>query len=568
MYVLGLWDGHDAGAALIRDNEIVYAANEERFTKRKLEVNFPYHSIAAALAYAKIKPADVEHVAFTTTEFTKTLERMFPVMRENYYNFRRRKMLKPRFENFRHELKYSLTSVGILPGCNSISSSIIRKHLGHMGFQNYKLHIVEHHTAHAATAAYTSPFSRSLIVTTDGLGDGLSATVNTFENGKINRHIKIGARDSLGIFFEQATNIIGMREQEDEGKLMAMADYSYPFPFDDNILRHFFSASGTIVKARYGPVKQFNMLQRIAWKTPREQFSYYVQQLFSNIITKIISNSMDRFGINDVALAGGVFSNVKANMQIRRLDALKRWYVFPHMGDGGIALGSALYVNNMLTGTGHYKFSAYMGPSYEESETERTMKKEHAFVVQHESPSEQASHAAELISDGNYIFWFQNRMEFGPRALGNRSILAPSGSEDVKERLNLYVKKREWFQPFAPSILEEDVASIVEYDGKGLDKFMTMGYPIKSDMRKLMASTIHVDGSARPQMVGSENELYHDLIRNVKRMSGIGAVLNTSFNIHGLPIVMSPQDALETMRTTKTKYMFINGLFVTNRAGI
>ncbi len=568
MYVLGLWDGHDSGAALIRDDQIIYAANEERFTKRKLEVSFPTNSIQAALRHAGIKPGEVKHVAFTTTEFTKTLERIFPRMKENYYLFRRRKMLRPRFENLRHNLKYTMTNVGILPLCNRVSSSLIRRRLDRMGFSKYKLYIVEHHVAHAATAAFTSPFKNSLVITVDGLGDGVSATVSTFNGKELTRHIRIGARDSIGIFFEQVTNIVGMRELEDEGKVMAMADYSYPFPPEDNPLKGLFHVTGTIMRSKYGPARQFDALQRIAWKTPREQFSYFAQQLFENTLAKFVSNSIDRFGISDVAFAGGVFSNVKANMQIRRLDALKRWYVFPHMGDGGIALGAALYANHIINGASKYAFSPYLGDAYEGAVTEKSLKKERSLSVQEEADEEQASHAAQLISEGNYVFWFHDRMEFGPRALGNRSILAPSDSDDVRDKLNLYVKRREWFQPFAPSVLEEDVDSLLEYDGKGYDKFMTMAYRVRENMREHTKSVMHVDGSARPQMVGNENQRYAGLLKKVKRSSGRGIVLNTSFNIHGMPIVMSPEDAIYTMKETKTRYMFINGFFVTNKAGI
>ena len=182
MYVLGLWDGHDAGAALLEDGNIVYAANEERFTKRKLEMKFPYNSIRAALDHAQIKPTDIENITYTTTEFTKTLERIYPRMKEKYYLFRRRKIPKPRFEGFMHNLKYSMTGIGILPMCNSISSSIISRQLKHMGFRNFKLRVVEHHTAHAATAAFTSGFKNSLVITLDGLGDGLSGSVSTFSS--------------------------------------------------------------------------------------------------------------------------------------------------------------------------------------------------------------------------------------------------------------------------------------------------------------------------------------------------------------------------------------------------
>ena len=568
MYVLGLWDGHDAGAALLEDGNIVYAANEERFTKRKLEMKFPYHSIKAALDYAQIKPTDIENVTYTTTEFTKTLERIYPRMKERYYLFRRRKMPKPRFEGFMHNLKYSMTGIGILPFCNSISSSIISRQLRHMGFRNFKLRVVEHHTAHAATAAFTSGFKKCLVITLDGLGDGLSGSVSTFGNGKLERHISIPARDSLGIFFEQVTNIIGMRELEDEGKVMAMADYSYPFDFESNKLKDMFKVEGTIISAKYGARKQFAKLQSIGWQMPREQFSYMAQQLLENIVVKFVSNVVDRFNINDVVLAGGLFSNIKANMKIRKLENVKHWYVFPHMGDGGIALGSALYTDYELTGNTAHDFSAYLGDEYDAETTMQALKKDRSLETTKEGHAEQARHAAELISNGNYVFWFQGRMEYGPRALGDRSILAPPDSESVKEKLNLYVKRREWFQPFAPSVLEEDLGRIVDYDNKGYDRYMTMAYKVKESAKDATKSVVNVDYSARPQAVGQENPRYRELLDNMRRLTGYGLVLNTSFNLHGMPIVMTPEDAIATMKATKTKYMFINGVTVTNKRGV
>ncbi len=563
-----MWDGHDSGAALIDDKRILFAANEERFTKRKLEVNFPYNAINAALEFAKLKPTDIEHVAFTTTEFTKTLERIMPYSKENYYQFRRRKILKPRFENERHKLKYFLTSFGVLPFCNGISSYIIGRTLRHMGFKDFKLHIVEHHVAHAATAGFTAPFRDPLVITVDGLGDGLSGSISTLNNGRLERHKKIKATDSIGIFYEQVTNIVGMRELEDEGKIMAMADYSYPFDFENNKLKNFFEVHGTSIKARYSPLKQFDLLQRISWQTPREQFSYMAQQVLEKVLVKFVQNAIDEYGMGDVALAGGIFSNVKANMKIRMLDKLRHWFVFPHMGDGGMALGGALYTNYLLNGTTHYDFGAYLGNAYGEEETLREIKKREWLKYEIESPAEQAKHAAELINGNNYVFWFQGRMEYGPRALGNRSILAPSGSDEVKDRLNLYVKKREWFQPFAPSMLESDANKILEYDKKGADKFMTNTYYIREGLDSVAKAVTNVDRSARPQMVGDENKLYAELLQGIKKKTGYGLVLNTSFNIHGMPIVMNPDDALKTMEQTKTKYMFINGIFVENTKGV
>ncbi|MCL4381695.1 hypothetical protein M1614_01820 [Candidatus Marsarchaeota archaeon] len=563
MYILGIWDGHDAGATLVEDNKVIFAANEERFTKRKLEVNFPKHSIEAALRYAKIKPDDIEHIAFSTTEFAKTIERMFPKMRENYYIFRRRKRLKPRFSDLRHMLKYSITSIGITPGSTTINKHMLGKELRNMGFDKFKLYAVEHHAAHAATAAFTSPFKKALIITSDGLGDGLSGSISIMEKNTLTRKSVTKASDSLGIFFEQATNIIGMRELEDEGKVMAMADYSYPFSMDENLFRDFFSVDGISIKAKYNTIKQFEMLQRISWQLPREQFAYMVQQLLTEMLTKFVDNAIERFGIGDVAFSGGIFSNVKANMSLRKLDSLKHWYIFPHMGDGGIALGAALHTNYILNGITKHDFTAYLGPAYGENETIAALKR-HKMKFQLER-KEQSKHAAELVTDGHYIFWFQDRMEYGPRALGDRSILARSDSEEIKDMLNLYVKKREWFQPFAPSIMEEEAERLLEYDNKGKDKFMTMAYMVKKEKRNVTKSVMHIDGSARAQMVGRENPLYYDVIKQVKNISGNGIVLNTSFNVHGFPIVMDPDDAIMTMKKTNSKYMFINGFFVTNK---
>jgi carbamoyltransferase len=569
MYTLGVWDGHDSGAALIDEDRVVFAANEERFTKRKLEIKFPVNAIQEALKQAKLKPSDIENIAFTTTELTKTASRVFPSMKENYYSFRRRKIPKPPFENLRHHLKYNITSIGILPLCGTISRACVSGELKRIGFENFKLDIVEHHTAHAATAAFTSGMDRALVITLDGLGDGLCGSVSTFENGRLERRLAIKARDSIGIFFEQVTNILGMRELEDEGKVMAMACYSYPFAFEENRMKDFFKVVGTTMTAKYGPSKQFTELQSMAWGMPREQFAYMAQQLLENVLAKYVSNLIDRYSIGDVVLAGGIFANVKANMMMRNLEHLKHWYVFPHMGDGGIALGSALYSAYEKTGRSSFDFSAYLGSEYSQEYTENIAKSDRSLACQREDEAEQASHAAELIEKGNYLFWFQGKMEYGPRALGNRSILTRSDSEEAKERLNIYVKKREWFQPFAPSIISGDAERILDYDGKGVDRdrHMTMAYNVKEKARPLTKSVMHIDGSARPHVVGDENPAYAELLRKLKRKTGHGIVLNTSFNLHGFPIVMTPEDAIQVMKATKTKYMFMNGVFITNKAG-
>jgi carbamoyltransferase len=454
----------------------------------------------------------------------------------------------------------------VLPFCETISKSIVSKNLRHLGFSNFKIYAIDHHTAHAATAAFASGFKKALVVTLDGLGDGLSGSISTFEKGKLERHHVLPARNSIGIFYEQVTNILGMRELEDEGKIMAMADYSYPFDFNDNKLKDFFKVDGIDIIAKYPHYKQFEMLDAIAWGTPREQFAYMAQQLLEKVLSKFFENVIDEYGIGNVAMAGGLMSNVKANMKIRMLDGLKDWFIFPHMGDGGMAMGAAMYANYMLTGISSYDFdNAYLGTEYSEDEIKAAIKKEKDLKF--EIDSDKSGHAADLIEANNYLFWFQGRMEYGPRALGNRSILAKASSEDVKDKLNLYVKKREWFQPFAPSMLKEDAHALLE-DVKGYDKFMTMAYSVKRERADTMKSVVHVDLTARPQMVGNENKSYQKLLNDVKKASGYGVILNTSFNIHGMPIVMTPEDAISTMKTTGTRYMFLGDFFVENKKAI
>ncbi len=563
MYILGLWDGHDAGAALLEDDRILFASNEERYTKRKLEIKFPYNSIVAALSYANLKPSEIETIAFPTAEFAKTASRLLPYQQESYYRFRRRKMLRPRTENLRRTIKTLQTNIGVLPTFVPLSKAVIAGHLRGMGFDNFRLHYVDHHASHAATAAFTSGFSKALVLTLDGLGDGLSGSISTFSKGKLTRQHAISARNSLGIFYEQVTNIVGMRELEDEGKVMAMACYSYPFPFEENKLKDLFSVDGVDIVAKHSHLKQYDLLSRIAWSMPREQFAYMAQQLLEHTLVEFAENAIDEYGIGDVAMAGGLFSNVKANMQIRNLRSLKRWFIHPHMGDGGTALGAAMHINYVMNGVHEYKFDdAYLGDEFGDDYIEDVLRKERG--ISFETESDKSAHAAELISKDNYVFWFQGRMEYGPRALGNRSILAKAGSEKVKDRLNLYVKQREWFQPFCPSLLEEEAARLFE-NVKGTDRFMTMAYRVKEGREDVLRSVVHVDNTARPQMVGGENKNYRRMLEKVKKKLGYGVVLNTSFNIHGMPIVMSPEDALQTMKKTKTRHMFLGGFYVQNK---
>ena len=560
VYVLGIWDGHDSGAALLEDNKVIFASNEERFTRRKLEVSFPFNSINACISYAGIKPFNIDVVAFSTFEPAKTISRIFPMQKESYYKFRRRKIPKPVLERLMRYSKYTVTSIGSMPFLPQINMAYMSRYMAHIGITTKKIIGVEHHKAHAATAAFPSGMKKALIFTFDGLGDGLSSSTSILEDGELKRVNSVGARDSIGILYEQATTILGMRELEDEGKVMALSDYSFPFPFSENMLKEFIKVDGSIIKARYGPVTQYRMLEKVAWGISREEFAYMVQQLLEVVLTSFVENSINENGINKLGFSGGIMSNVKANMKIADIKDVENMFVFPHMGDGGLALGAAMHANYELDGITSYRFdNAYLGSSFGDEDIERALKEERG--ISYQRSNDVAGEAADSIYDEGYVLWFQGRAEFGPRALGNRSIIARPDSEEVKERLNIQIKRREWYQPFAPTLLEEDADEILD-DIKIKDRFMTMAYKVNREYTGRLGSVMHVDNTVRAQILGEENKKYRELITKVKRKTGLGAVLNTSLNIHGMPIVNSPEDAIEMMKKSKTKQLFIGNYSV------
>ncbi len=558
MMILGIWDGHDAGAAIIEKNKILVAINEERITRKKLDVGFPYQSIKSCLKYLSLKPSDIDHIAISTSDFSKTLTRVFTSMKDKYYLIRRRKIY-PSSATWQKNLKYRLTEIGSSYPTKKISKYIIKKRLKNMGFRKFDIKIIDHHMAHAANAAFCSNFNKSLTITIDGVGDSLSGSINIFENDELKRISEISCKHSLGIFFEHVTNLLGMRELEDEGKVMALSDFAYEIPDKKNPMLDFFKVNNLNLKTKYSSTRMWKELRKILWHTPPEQFAWMAQKTLEKKLLELFSNAVKETGIKDVAWTGGVASNIKANMKIRHLPEIEKWFVFPHMGDGGLALGAAQIYNFEENGICNYKFdNVYFGPKYSEETIENALNK-NKFKYSYEKDIEK--HVAELINQNEIVFLFNGRMEFGPRALGNRSILASRSSLDSKNDLNLKIKKRVWYQPFCPSILKEDAEKIFsDYDYP--ERFMTMGFMVKKEYRKDMAAVTNADGSARPQMVSNENSEFKKILNEIKKKTGIGAVLNTSFNIHGFPIVNTPDEAIEVMRKTENKYMAIGKYFV------
>ena len=562
--MLGIWDGHDAGAALLQGDRIVFAVNEERLTRRKLEVGFPRLSVRACLDHADLSPADIREIAASTTDPAKTLTRLFPGLKEEYYLLRRRKIGPRRFDAFKKRFKYRFTELSPNPLSRWLSDSHLRGEISVLGFREYRLALTDHHRGHAEAAARSSSFDECLVLTLDGVGDGLCGSLWHFRGGMLELIRRLPGRASFGIFFEHVTNLMNMRELEDEGKVMALANYAYPVEDHENPLMDIVRTQGLDIVSPLSSTEMFLKLKIIFWRFPSEQFAFMAQRVLEKNILDLVRNALAHTGLNKIALAGGVFSNVKVNMKIGELDGLEGMFVFPHMGDGGLAMGAAMEINHERFGVDRYTLrDLYLGPAYGEEDILAALKDGKDPFRRVESP---AREAARLILNGEIILWFQGRMEIGPRALGNRSILARPDDRGVKNRLNLYVKNRVWYQPFCPSMLIEDAPALLALNGQRVEdnRFMTTAFLVRPDALKLMEGVINIDGTCRPQFVGDENPRYRDLLLTLRGELGRGVVLNTSFNIHGEPMVCSPRDALSTLKKTGIRYLFLEDYCVEN----
>ncbi len=563
MYILGIWDGHDSGAAIIKGNQILVALNEERLSRRKLDIGFPQRSIRACLDYLNLTPMDISCIAVSTFDFAKTLTRVFPSMREEYYLLRRRKKAPGKLSSFKKLSKYKLTEINASFLTRYISQAVLAKESGKSGFAGTQIFLFDHHRCHAATASFCSGFEECAVITLDGIGDGLSGSISVFKDQKLDLINTISGKTSFGIFFEHVTNLLNMRELEDEGKVMAIANYAFPISDAANPLLDFFHIEGTGVKSKYNSIKMYKELKRVLWAYPSEQFAYLAQRTLEIKICELVKNVMIKTGQQKVALAGGIFSNIKVNMRIRELPMVSNYFVFPHMGDGGLALGAAFCANYNLRQITSYKFNdVFLGLESKDDDVEKVLKKHNLCF---EKKDDIAYDVARLIAKKEIVFWFQGRMEYGPRALGHRSILALANSEKIKDLLNLRLKMRVWYQPFCPSVLEEDAGEILESYSGVPNRFMTMAYSVKPEYIDRLKGVISIDRTCRPQIVDKYDKLYYQLLQEVKKITGIGVVLNTSFNVHGSPLVCLPADAVETFIKTRNKYMAIQNYLVTRK---
>lgn len=544
MNVLGIWDGHDSGAAILVEGRLRVAINEERLTRRKLEVCFPSRAIEACLCEAGLSPEAVGLVAMSTSDPAKTLARWWPGSKERYYAVRRRQAEPGPLAGLARRVKYRMTEWAPGPVSRRLSRAALRRELRRHHLGDAPLAIVDHHEAHAAAAAWASGFDACAVLTIDGLGDGLSATISAFRDGRLDRLAASPARHSLGVFFEHVTHLLNMRELEDEGKVMALADYASPIPDEDNPLSGLIQVrEGVIRTARPGHALR-KPIARVHWRYPNEQFAFLAQRVVEQTCETLARDAVRLSGLPRLALAGGVVSNVKATRRVRLLPAVEEVYVFPHMGDGGLALGAAVAAaaaSGMAVDPGLRRLD--WGPSFDVAAMTKAL--EARNVALHEV-ADLPSRVASLLEDGQIVMWFEGRMEYGPRALGQRSVLARPDRAALRDRLNLALKRRVWYQPFCPSMLDTEGPRLLTDWSGTRNRAMTMAHAVKAEYRAALAGVTSIDGTCRPHFVADDDTgPFAEVLREGRRRWGVGAVLNTSYNIHGEPLVCTPSEALD-----------------------
>lgn len=552
---------HDSAAALLRDGVVIAACQEERLSRKKHDSGFPSKAVKYVLGEAGIGPEQLDAVGFYDKPLLK-FERMLSTYVATF----------PRsFNSFRKAMPLWIHEKLWMP-------SLIRKEL-----RPYKGPILfaEHHMSHAASAFLVSPFEEAAILTVDGVGEWATASFGVGRGSDITLFKEIRFPHSLGLLYSAFTYYLGFKVNSAEYKVMGLAPYGKPVHFD-RIMSEMvrlnddgsFKLNMKYFSYDYGLTMTNGLFSEFfggpprkpeTWMTEREfDIAASVQKVCEEIVLRMARYIHRETGLDRLCMAGGVALNCVANGRVIRETPMKQLFVQPAAGDAGGAVGVAHYLYNTIEKQprGPAWSNAYLGPEYTDEEIARYLE---AHAIPHRRLPRAAllAETARLLSEGNVIGWFQGRMEFGPRALGGRSILADPRDPKMRDTLNMKIKFREGFRPFAPSVLADKAAEWFDIDVES--PYMLLVAQVREGKR-VIPSVTHVDGSARLQTVTREQSpLYYDLIAEFEKVTGVPIVINTSFNVRGEPIVCTPHDAyLCFMRTNMDQ--LVMGSFLLEKA--
>jgi carbamoyltransferase len=549
--------GHDSAAALVVDGKVIAAAAEERFNRRKHTGDFPASAIRYCLSEAHIDLEEIDEVVhgFDYSAYQKlyTLDGVTSELYRDVYS------------------KDALLA-------------LVQRDLP--GFPHERVRQISHHLAHAASAYLTSGWDECIVVVIDGMGEVHSASVFHGHGGKLEKVFQLPATDSIGIFYSLVTLHLGFDFNSDEYKIMGLAPYGDRARFSAFFEREVELHEGgairiPILRLNRSRDERENYLQTRAYlstnlvrerrpeegiKREHEDVAAALQDCLDRTMLHLCGHFGRKLGLRRLALAGGVALNCTANGKLLRSGLFDEIYVQPAAGDDGTALGAALYRAGQAGEVVNCRLPApFLGPAYPQHEIESAIA-EHRHrvrVVRYETLAETCAEAARLIAAGRVIAWYRGRMEFGPRALGHRSILADPGHPEMRDRINAMVKMREAFRPFAPAVSIEQVDRWFDVRPMTELPYMIMIVNVREEHRAGLPAITHVDGSARVQTVSlADNEEFHSLLRAVGEATGREMVLNTSFNVKGQPIVNTPEEALETFLGTGIEFLFMENILV------
>lgn len=586
---------HDSAAAILEDGKILAAVQEERFTRKKHDPSFPSNAVKYCLEHAGFTIDELDAVVFYDKPLLK-----FERLLETYYAF------TPK------GLRSFIMAIPVWLKEKMFLKRLIREELAEIepySKKKLKLLFPEHHLSHGASAFYPSPFQKAAIITLDGVGEWATTSICLGDGKDIKVLKELQFPHSIGLLYSAFTYYLGFRVNSGEYKLMGLAPYGNPrskevTEFVDIIKKElidikedgslwlnqkYFNYATGLRMVRDKKWEQLFGFPRRAAESKLEQrhcnLAYAIQKVTEEIVLKIAKEAKRLTGVDNLCMAGGVALNCVANGKLLREGVFENVFIQPAAGDAGGALGAALAAHYLYFGNDRHKEGgntedemdgSYLGPVFSDFDVEKMARRNKGVFTKYEDFDELTDKVAEHIANGNAIGWFQGRMEYGPRALGNRSILGDARNKEMQLKLNLKIKYRESFRPFAPSVLEEDMQGFFDIDAPS--PYMLLVAPIndnrKNDLpdnyydlplmerlyinRSDIPAITHIDFSARIQSVSKKtNERYWKLINKFKEKTGYGVVVNTSFNVRGEPIVCTPDDAYRCFMRTEMDYLVV-----------
>ncbi len=555
-----LYNSHNTSVALTRNHKILFAASNERYTRKKMDSSIPISAIKACFRECNINASDLDEVVFVSDPFPKSLLEYFKWYTLPFVKTKGKFLLW--IKNPVWLIKILLSGTVIPFYIASELYPIVRIMWELRGYRG-KYVFVPHHESHLYSAYYTSGWKKCIVACFEGAGFTKSVSLYYVENNNWKKLVESSIPDSPGYFYQLVTSILGFKPLRHEGKITGLSAYGSPlkaYKFVESLM----CIKDGKLKMNYDLYLKTHFYYQINKKLPpglrkykREDLAAAFQKRLEDCLTEIIKNALSGYKVDKIALAGGVVANVKLNQRIREIKGVKEIYIHPGMGDEGIALGAALHQTKTFV-----KFNnLYFGSSYSNKEVLTAIKK---YKVNYKSLKNIEKEIAKLIAEGKVVARFLGRMEYGPRALGNRSILCRATDPTINATLNKKLKRTE-FMPFAPVVMKHLSLKLFK-NLKGSEYtagFMTITFDCTNYMKKKCPAVVHVDSTARPQIISrSQNPSYHKILSEYYKLTGIPAIINTSFNMHEEPIVCTPDDALRSFTTGELDYLAIDNYLV------